>query len=66
MNKCPYCKRRDCVPAVVLSDCDNYGSNFYTVRCIRCKKIIEVRLERKVVAININKSKKKENELLWQ
>ena len=61
-NKCPHCKRHDCVPVVVFRNVDNYGDKTYHVACENCGKMIAVRMSRKVHVEDISKSSRPANQ----
>ena len=50
-NKCPICKKTDCIPCVAFNNVENYGSNNFVVKCLKCGEYIQVGLSREV---NIN------------
>jgi len=65
--KCPHCGKSEqmAIPEVLYINCENYGSNIYTVACQNCDKVLDVCARRTVRIISINKSNKKRNETDW-
>jgi hypothetical protein len=46
INKCPYCKKEDCVREIAFTSAEMYGGNTFTINCKHCKKIISVHISR--------------------
>ena len=58
-DKCPYCKKEDCIPGCVYGNAENYGGGTYYVPCDHCGRMLEVGATRVVEIYYINKSNKK-------
>ena len=37
---CPYCGKKNCIPAVVYSNIEFYGSSWRNFRCKYCSEVI--------------------------
>ncbi len=55
-DKCPHCRRLECIPSVALNNCENYGGGTHHVPCNHCGRMIEVSLARRVEVMSIEKS----------
>lgn len=64
-DKCPYCKKLDCIPEVAFTNCEIYGTESFTVKCNHCKKVLEIYLSRVVEIDGIVKSNAKPSETDW-
>lgn len=62
VQRCPWCKTSDCVDRRAIANAENYGSDFFTLFCIKCKKPIKVFLHRTVVISSIDKGTHKEGD----
>lgn len=55
-DKCPHCRRLNCIPSVAENNCENYGGMTCNVPCNHCGRMIYVSLARRVEVIEIEKS----------
>lgn len=51
---CPSCGEEDYIPAMVYRNIENYGSAIINFRCMKCNKIIEAQLKRRVTVTTIS------------
>lgn len=62
INNCPHCHKNDCIPEVVFTNVEHYGSNCFSIECLHCGKMIRAYLSREVVLGCIEKSEQKESD----
>ena len=57
-DKCPHCRRLECIPEVALNNVETYGSETggFNVPCNHCDRMIHIILARYVEVIEIEKS----------
>ena len=64
-NKCPYCKKTDCIPEVAFVNCENYGNTRFVVKCNHCKKVLDISLCKIITVDYVQKSNKTSDETDW-
>lgn len=67
-NKCPWCGKTNCVRSVVFNNVEQYGrsgSNFHSLPCLHCGKMIDVRIEKVMKVDSVTKSDKTHGEGNW-
>ena len=64
-DKCPYCKKTNCVPEVAYTNCRIYGNEYFTVKCAHCNKVLSISMSRTVRLEIVEKSNKKPSETDW-
>ncbi|MDH5664689.1 MAG: hypothetical protein OEY10_00125 [Nitrosopumilus sp.] len=61
-NKCPHCGKENCILSQAIDNVEFYGSAYFHLPCIHCKKMIHVGLARKVDLHHISASNKPREE----
>ena len=58
--KCLYCGKIKCIDGLnkelIMTNCENYGTNSYHVKCIYCKKVVSVYCKRIILITSVCKA----------
>jgi len=54
--RCPYCKSPNFIPSVAKENALNYGSDFFNIKCKKCKKYLRVYIARRAVVEDVFKN----------
>lgn len=53
---CPYCKKEDFVPEVVVAHTEAYGSGIKNFRCLHCQKVVRAVCSLRVFILDTQKT----------